>query len=130
MEKKQWIVLRLLEKVFSFSKRRFLCYCTCIWYLINFSILSRLVPIFSCFFYLLFICYLTEKLIKKGLVVETSLVLKYILPYYFYLVHVIYYFCLAKINLFISIPYPNQVYAKQKKAFLSGDLCVLYSVML
>ena len=61
---------------------------------------------------------------------ETSLVLKYILSYCFYLVHVIYYFCLAKINLFISIPYPNQVYDKQKKAFLSGDLRVLYSVML
>ena len=26
--------------------------------------------------------------------------------------------------LIISIPYPNQVYDKQKKTFLSGDLCV------
>ena len=42
---------------------------------------------------------------KKRLVVETSLDLIYILPYYFYLVHGIYYYFLTKINLFISIPY-------------------------
>ena len=36
---------------------------------------------------------------------------------------------LTKINLFISIPYLNQVYDKKKK-ILSGDLCVLYNVML
>ena len=30
------------------------------------------------------------------------------------------------ICLFISIPYPNQVYDKQKKTFLSGDLCDVY----
>ena len=52
-----------------------------------------------------------EKLVtKKGLVVKTSLNLIYILPYYLYLVHAIYYFYLTKINLFISIPYPNQGY--------------------
>ena len=35
------------------------------------------------------------------------------------------------ICLFISSPHPNQVYEKQiKKIFLSGDLCVLYNVML
>ena len=38
----------------------------------------------------------------------------YIFPYYFYLVHVMYYLYLTKINLFISIPYPNQVYDKEK----------------
>ena len=62
---------------------------------------------------------------EKGLVVELSLDLIYILPYCLHLVHVIYYFYLSKINLFISIPYPHQVYDKQrKKTFLSGDLCV------
>ena len=57
--KKQWIVLRLLEKVF-FSKRRFLWYCTCMCYLINFSILSPSVPIFHVslsIIYLLFLPY-------------------------------------------------------------------------
>ena len=28
--------------------------------------------------------------------------------------------------MFISIPHPNQVYDKQKKTFLSGDLCNVY----
>ena len=37
-----------------------------------------------------------------------------------------YYFYQTKINLSISIPYPNQVYDKQKKTFLSGDLCDVY----
>ena len=58
--KKQWIVLLLLEKAFSFSKKCFLLYCTCIWYLINFFILSRSVPIFHVFLsviYLLFLLY-------------------------------------------------------------------------
>ena len=52
-------------------------------------------------------------LIKKGLGAELSLDLIYILPH-FYLVHVIYYFYPTKISLSISIPYPNQVYDKQK----------------
>ena len=64
--------------------------------------------------------------VKKDLAIETSLDLIYILPYYFYLVHVIYCFHLTKIDLFIFIPYPNQVYDKQRKKNLSGDLCVLY----
>ena len=64
-----------------------------------------------------------------GLVVETSLYLTYIYLYYFYLVHVINYFYLTKINLFISIPYPNQVYDKQKKHF-SVMSCVMFIVML
>ena len=48
-------------------------------------------------------------------------VLRYIpvVPYYFYLVHAIYHFYLIKINLFLSIPYPNQVYDKEKKNFLA-----------
>ena len=62
---------------------------------------------------------------KKGLVVETSLNLISILPYHFYLVHVIYYLCLTKTNLFISIPYPNQVYEKQReKKHFSVVICV------
>ena len=117
----QWIVLQLLEKVFSFSKKRFLWYYTCMWYLINFSILSRSLPIFHVslsIIYLLFLPYhvlytwfflnicrgfslwqfsfniliiwkdlllffnLTNSLlIKKGLIVEKSLGLIYILPY-------------------------------------------------
>ena len=56
---------------------------------------------------------------KKGLVVETSPDLIYILPYYSSLVHVFCNFYLTKINLFISIPYPNQVYDKQRKKYLS-----------
>ena len=63
---------------------------------------------------------------KKGLAVETSLDLIYILPYYFYLVHVIYYFNLTKINLFISIPYPNQVYDKHRKKHFSVVICVCF----
>ena len=99
------------------------------WYLINFSNLFLFllsVPIFL-FLYLSFIYYLniwkdllffqlSKNLVdKKGLVVETSLDLIYILPYYSSLVHVFYNFYLTKINLFISIPYPNQVYDKQRK---------------
>ena len=61
---------------------------------------------------------------KKGLVVEISFDLIYILPYYFYLVHVIYYFYLTKINRFISIPYPNHVYDKQRKNHFSVVICV------
>ena len=103
------------------------------WYLINFSNLFLFllsVPIFL-FLYLSFIYYLniwkdllffqlSKNLVdKKGLVVETSLDLIYILPYYSSLVHVFYNFYLTKINLFISIPYPNQVYDKQRKKYLS-----------
>ena len=54
--RKQWIVLRLLE-VFSFSKRHFLWYCTCMWYLINFSILSRFVPIFHVFLSIMYLLF-------------------------------------------------------------------------
>ena len=43
------IVLSLLEKVFSFLKRRFLRYCTCMWYLIIFQFYHDLF-----LFYLLF----------------------------------------------------------------------------
>ena len=60
LRKKQRIVLRLLEKVFSFSIRRFLWYCTCKWYLINFFILSRSVSVFHVslsIIYLLFLSY-------------------------------------------------------------------------
>ena len=55
--RKQWIVLRLLEKVFSFSKRLFLWYCTWMWYLINFSILSRFVPIFHVFLSIMYLLF-------------------------------------------------------------------------
>ena len=48
----------------------------------------------------------------------------YILPDYFYVVHFIYWFYLNKINLFISIPYPNQVYDKQRKKHFSVVICV------
>ena len=69
---------------------------------------------------------------QKGLVVETSLDLVYILPYYFYLVLFIYYFYLTKINLSIylySISHPSS-WQKKKKVFLIGDLCALCNVML
>ena len=107
------------------------------WYLINFSNLFLFllsVPIFL-FLYLSFIYYLniwkdllffqlSKNLVdKKGLVVETSLDLIYILPYYFSLVHVIYNFYLS-ICLIISIPYPNQVYDKQRKKYFSVVICV------
>ena len=49
----------------------------------------------------------------------------------FYLVHVILYFFATKINLSISIPYPNQVYDKERKKNISQcGLCVLYNAML
>ena len=74
-------------------------------YLINFSILSQSVSIFhvslsNIYHYLniwkdlLFFNETKNLLIKKGLVVETSLDLIYMLPYDIYLVHVIYYFYL------------------------------------
>ena len=63
-------------------------------------------------------------LIKKCLVVETSLDLMYILPYFFYLVHVIYYFDLTKITLsiyFYSISKPS---LWQRKKHFSVVICV------
>ena len=60
---------------------------------------------------------------KKGLVVETSLDLIYILPYYFYLVHVIHYFYLTKINLsinFYSISQPNSFHT-EKQGLIDGS---------
>ena len=59
---------------------------------------------------------------KKGLVVETSLGLIYILPCYFYLVHVIHYFYLTNINLPV-IPYPNKFMINKENHF-SGVICV------
>ena len=56
----QWLVLRLLEKLFSFSKWHFLWYCTCLLYLIHYFILSRSIPIFLfslSIIYLLFLSY-------------------------------------------------------------------------
>ena len=115
------------ESFFFFKKMLFTFYCACMWYLINFSILSRSVPI-SMFLYLSFIYYLNiwknlffffnstkSRLIKKGLVVETSLDVIYILPYYFSLVHVIYYSYLFKINLSIYFYSISQRYDKQEK---------------
>ena len=67
---------------------------------------------------------------KKGLVVETSLDLIYILPYYFYLVHVFYYFYPTKTNVYSFLFYIPSYDKQRKKTFLSGDLCVLYNVML
>ena len=58
-------------------------------------------------------------LIKKGLVVKSSVDWIYILPYYFCLVHAIYYFYLTKINLFIyfySISQPS-FWKTKKKSF-------------
>ena len=59
--KKQWIVLRLLEKVFSFSKRRFLWYENAYSILINFSISWRPVPIFhvSYLSFIYYFCHIT-----------------------------------------------------------------------
>ena len=54
---KQWIVLWILEKVFSFSKRCFLRYCTCMWYLINFFILSWPFPIFHVSFSIIYLLF-------------------------------------------------------------------------
>ena len=119
------------ESFFFFKKMLFTFYCACMWYLINFSILSRSVPI-SMFLYLSFIYYLNiwknlffffnstkSRLIKKGLVVETSLDVIYILPYYFSLVHVIYYSYLFKINLSIYFYSISQRYDKQEKKYFS-----------
>ena len=98
-----------------------------------FSILSRSVPIFHISLSIIYQLYLIQiyilflwdsciRPIKKGLVVETSLDLLYILPYYVYLVHVIYYFYLNKINLFISIP--DHKFMINKKKHISVVICV------
>ena len=71
--------------------------------------------------HLIFICF-----IKKGLVVETSLNLINILSYYFYLVHVIYYFYLTKINLSVCFHSISQVYDKQRKKHFSVVICVCF----
>ena len=96
------------------------CYCTCMWYLIKFPILSQSVSIFhvswSFIYYLniwngLLFFQLNKELVnKKVLVIETSLDFMYILLYYFSLIHVIYNFYLTKINLstyFYSISEPS-----------------------
>ena len=104
MQKNSGLFYSYLRK-FSFPKRCFLWYCLYMRYLINFSILSQSVSIFhvslsNIYHYLniwkdlLFFNETKNLLIKKGLVVETSLDLIYMLPYDFYLVHVIYYFYL------------------------------------
>ena len=108
----------LLKKVFF--KRRFWWYRTYILYLINFSIFSRSV---SAFQVSLSIIYQLYDLILRLPILKHHLILPY--------------FCLVDLLSnqnqsvwFIFIPYPNQVYDNNKKLFLSGDLCVLYNVML
>ena len=57
IEKNNGLFYSYLRKFFFFKKMLFIFYCACMWYLINFSILSRSVPI-SMFLYLSFIYYL------------------------------------------------------------------------
>ena len=57
--RKQWIVLWILEKVFSFSKRCFLWYCTCMRYLISFFILSWSFHIFHVSFFIIYLLFLS-----------------------------------------------------------------------
>ena len=65
---------------------------------------------------------------KNVLLVQTLLDLIHNLTYYFYLVYVIYHFYLTKITLFISISISTKfMINKEKKTFLSKDLCVLWS---
>ena len=68
--------------------------------------------------------FLISVLIKIRLVIETSLDLICILPYYFYLVHVIYYFYLTKTNLPIYFYSISQVYDKQRQNYFSVVICV------
>ena len=103
-------------------------------YLINFSILSQSDLIFHVsltiiYYVILFEDYTSLNILR--LKMKTSLDLIYILPYYLYLVHIIYYLYLTKTNLSISISYLNRICDKQrKKTFLCVDLCVLHNVML
>ena len=64
---------------------------------------------------------------KKVLLLKHHLTL-YILPYYFYLVHVFYDFYLTKINLFISMPCPNQVNDKLFCVCVCVCVCVYVCV--
>ena len=64
---------------------------------------------------------------KKGLVVEISFDLIYILPYYFYLVHVIYYFYLTKINLFLFHVLTKFMINKEKNILVVICVCSIMS---
>ena len=64
---------------------------------------------------------------KKGLVVEISFDLIYILPYYFYLVHVIYYFYLTKINLFLFHVLTKFMINKEKNILVVICVCCIMS---
>ena len=112
--------------------------------MINFSILSRPVLIFYVSLSITDSCL---RSIKKGLVVETSLALIYILPYYFHIpyyfhvpyffnliyhiftdisydVIVIFYFYLTQTNLLL-FNIPTKFMINKKKTFFGGDLCVV-----
>ena len=64
---------------------------------------------------------------KKGLVVEISFDLIYILPYYFYLVHVIYYFYPTKINLFLFHVLTKFMINKEKNILVVICVCCIMS---
>ena len=85
-------------------------------YLINFTILSQTVPIFHVS---LSIIYQLDLILRLYIIFFQDSCIqsikKGILACYFYLVYIIYYFYLTKINQFISISYPNQVYDRQRK---------------
>ena len=65
---------------------------------------------------------------KKGLVVQTSPDLTYILPYYFYLFHVIYYFYLTKINVYLFLFHiPTKFINEEKSISQWWFVCVVCS---
>ena len=124
------------------------------WYLVNFYILSQSLAIFHVSLSTIYLLFLSYRVLymrfflnicegfslwqfsfnvlsiwknlfhKKGLVVEISLGLIYIFPYYLYSAHVIHYFYLTIINfyLFINIcNIPIKFMINKEKTFLSGD---------
>ena len=141
---------RLLQKLFYYFFFKYVFHdvvqSCCV--LINFSILSRPVLIFYVSLSITDSCL---RSIKKGLVVETSLALIYILPYYFHIpyyfhvpyffnliyhiftdisydVIVIFYFYLTQTNLLL-FNIPTKFMINKKKTFFGGDLCVLYVML-
>ena len=65
---------------------------------------------------------------NKGLVIETSLDLIYLLPSYFYLIHVIYYFYLSKISLSIYFYSISQPSLWHRRKHFSVGICVCFMI--
>ena len=115
----------------SFLWKKYLWYCKndivktcCIWliFLYCHDLFLYFMFLYLSFIYLIFIRYLYSAHKERSCC--WNITWPNILPCYFYLVHIIYYFYLTKMNLFISIPYSNQLFDKQWKKHFSVVICV------